>query len=131
MPESRNELVVLVHDLSGVRVASAPRGRRAREALGAPSAAPAVLQEQQLLDELAGAHARRGPSRAARGPALSPQAAPQGFRAASPPPPAPEPPRVTQHQVGLPPGARCPRPIQHARPCPLRLRDLSCFVGVL
>ncbi|EHB17614.1 hypothetical protein GW7_10753, partial [Heterocephalus glaber] len=62
------------------------------------------LREQQLLDEHPWAHTWRGARGGALGPALLPEAPPMGiYPTASPPPPAPEQPRIIQHQVPHPP----------------------------
>uniref|UniRef100_A0A8C2YNC7 DUF4587 domain-containing protein n=1 Tax=Chinchilla lanigera TaxID=34839 RepID=A0A8C2YNC7_CHILA len=63
-----------------------------------------ALQEQQLLDEHPWAHTWRGARGEALEPALLPEATPVGiYPTVSPPPLAPEPPRIIQHQVPQPP----------------------------
>ncbi|XP_013361201.1 PREDICTED: uncharacterized protein C21orf58 homolog isoform X2 [Chinchilla lanigera] len=62
------------------------------------------LREQQLLDEHPWAHTWRGARGEALEPALLPEATPVGiYPTVSPPPLAPEPPRIIQHQVPQPP----------------------------
>ncbi|XP_069331499.1 uncharacterized protein C21orf58 homolog [Eulemur rufifrons] len=60
------------------------------------------LRAQHLLDELSQAHSWRGLHGGALGSALPPEVPPT-VPAGSPPPPAPEPPRIIQHQVPQPP----------------------------
>uniref|UniRef100_A0A8C5XTP7 DUF4587 domain-containing protein n=1 Tax=Microcebus murinus TaxID=30608 RepID=A0A8C5XTP7_MICMU len=61
------------------------------------------LQEQHLLDELAQAHSWRELHGGARGPALPPEVPHAYPVVTSPPPLAPEPPRIIQHPVPQPP----------------------------
>ncbi|XP_075853358.1 uncharacterized protein C21orf58 homolog [Microcebus murinus] len=61
------------------------------------------LREQHLLDELAQAHSWRELHGGARGPALPPEVPHAYPVVTSPPPLAPEPPRIIQHPVPQPP----------------------------
>ncbi|XP_053420663.1 uncharacterized protein C21orf58 homolog isoform X2 [Nycticebus coucang] len=62
------------------------------------------LWEQHLLDQLSQAHSWRGVNGGAHSPALPPDGPSVGtYPTTSPPPPAPEPPRIIQYMVPQPP----------------------------